>query len=79
MNAICPFCGFDMTMKSEYERIGHEGAHLVQRLADEHQQEERAADYYHGGQVRFDAYHAKQELLQKQITARLEAALERQC
>lgn len=79
MNAICQFCGFDMTTKSEYERIGHESTHLWKRLEDERAQEllmERAFDPQR--QSTFDAYLAKQELLHKQIAARLEAALERQ-
>lgn len=78
MNAICPYCGFDMSMKSEYERISHEGTHLQQMLEDEHKQEEKSADYYHGGQERFRAYLAKQEALQKQIAERLDAVLETQ-
>lgn len=78
LNAICPYCGFDMTTKSEYERIAHEGIHLQQRLEDEHVQEERALGPYDVGNVRFNAYRAKQEALQKQIVERLDAVLERQ-
>ena len=67
-----------MTMKSEYERIGHEGTHLQQRLEDELEQEKRMASPYDPGQVRFKAHLARKEALAKQITDRLEAALERQ-
>jgi hypothetical protein len=67
-----------MTMQSEYERIGHEGTHLQKQLEDEHAQEEKMLGPYDAGQLRFNAYHAKQEALRKQITEKLERALERQ-
>ena len=78
LSAICPFCGFDMTMKSEYERIGHEGVHLQERLKRDYEENEKMFGPYDEGQMRFSMYHKMQDILAKQITARLEAALEKQ-
>jgi hypothetical protein len=78
MGAICPFCGFDMTMKSEYERIGHEGVHLQERLKRDYEQNEKMFGPYDEGQMRFNMYRTMQERLAKQIAEKLDTALERQ-
>jgi hypothetical protein len=67
-----------MTMKSEYERIVHEGVHLQERLTRDYEKNEQVFGPYDEGQMRLSMYHKAQDILAKQIAARLEAALEKQ-